>query len=192
MTHQLWMTLIKNNLSPNQVYFLDCCRQKIKPTGIINAEAEALICQSKGLIDDEGKLSHKAQEILNDFETYLVKTKKKVATSVLGDNFLEKIKEYRELFPAIKLPSGELARQSVQELKDKFIWFFKTYPEYDWDLVLDATDFYIFNKHKENYSFMVTSSYLIQKTDLKTKLSRSILADYCQMILDNPDILKSI
>lgn len=179
-------------MSPNQVYFLDCCRQKIKPTGIINAEAEALICQSKGLIDAEGRLSHTAQNILNEFETYLVKTKKKVATDVLGENFLDRIKEYRELFPAAKLPSGELARQSVQELKDKFIWFFKTHPEYDWDLVLDATDFYIFNKHKENYSFMVTSSYFIQKTDLKTKLSRSILADYCQMILDNPDILKSI
>ena len=111
---------------------------------------------------------------------------------MLGENFLEKIKEYRELFPAMKLPSGELARQSVQELKDKFIWFFKTYPEYDWNLVLDATDFYVFSKHKENYSFMVTSSYFIQKTDIKTKLSRSILADYCQMILDNPEILKNI
>ena len=192
MTHQLWMNLIKNNLNPNQVYFLDCCRQKIKPTGIINVEAEALICQSKGLIDAEGKLSHVAQNILNEFETYLVKTKKKVATEVLGDNFLDRIKEYRELFPAIKLPSGELARQSVQELKDKFIWFFKTYPEYDWDLVLDATDSYIFHKRKVTSSFMVTSRYFIQKTDLKTKLSRSILADYCQMILDNPDILKSI
>ena len=39
---------------------------------------------------------------------------------------------------------------------------------------------------------MVTSSYFIQKTDMKTKLSRSILADYCQMIIDNPEILKNI
>ena len=149
MSHQLWTTLIKYNISPNQVYFLDCCRNRIKATGIINSEAEANICRAKGYINEQGQLTEKALVILDEFETYLVKVKKKVATEVLGDKFLEKIAYYRELFPAKSLPSGSMARQSVEELKKKFIVFFKTYPQFNWTLVHLATDYYIFEKEKK-------------------------------------------
>lgn len=190
MSHQLWNPCRTYNLSPNQLYFLDCCRYKIAAGSLINEKAEFMICQSKGLITNEGKLTDKALVILDEFEIYQVKTKKKVATSVLGDNFLDKIKEYREIFPAQKLPHGELARQSMQELKDKFIWFFKTYPEYSWEIVLDATDYYVYAKSREHFNYMATSSYFIKKTDPRTKEISSKLADYCQMITDNPEILK--
>lgn len=190
MSHQLWTTLIKWNLSPNQIYFLDCCREKIIPSkALINPDAERMIAQHKGLIDDEGKLTNKAAIILNEFETYLVKTKKKVASEVLGADMNERIKEYREIWPSKRLPSGELARQNMQELKDKFVWFFKTYPEYDWDLVLDATDYYNEVFRKKNYLYMATSSYFIKKTNPTTKEVSSKLADYCQEILDNPKLL---
>jgi len=185
------MSLIKNQVSPNQLYFLDCCRHKIKPTGIVNADAERVLAVRKGYLTEEGVLTHQALQLLEEFETFLVKTKKKVATEVLGDNFLERIKEYREIFPAKRLPHGELARQTVQELKDKFIWFFKTYPDFSWELVLEATDYYVFTKSKEDFKFMATSSYFIQKTDMKTKVVKSLLADYCQAIVDDPEILKS-
>lgn len=190
MSHQLWTTLIRHSITPNQLYFLDCCRYKIKPDSMINSAAESSIAISRGYLTEDGKLTNKAMQVLEEFETYLVKTKKKVATSVLGENFIEKINEYRELFPKERLPSGELARQNVQELKDKFIWFFKTYTNYDWDLVLDATDYYIYSKEKDNYMYMATSSYFIQKTDNRTKVSKSLLADYCQILIDNPEILK--
>jgi len=190
MSHQLWTTLIKWNLSPNQIYFLDCCREKIIPSKmIINPDAERMIAHQKGLIDENGKLTNKAAVILNEFETYLVKTKKKVASEVLGADMNDRIKEYREIWPAKRLPSGELARQNVQELKDKFVWFFKTYPEYDWDLVLDATDYYNEVFRKKNYMYMATSSYFIKKTNPQTKEVSSKLADYCQQIIDNPKLL---
>jgi hypothetical protein len=110
----------------------------------------------------------------------------------LGAEFSNKIKEYREIFPSKRLPSGQLARQSTEELKQKFIWFFKTYPEYDWDLVLDAADYYNAVFEKKGYMYMVTSSYFIKKTDPITKEVSSKLADYCQEILDNPKILDSL
>lgn len=188
-SYQLWSTLIRYNISPNQLYFLDCCRSKIKPTDIINGDAEALVCQAKLLITKDGQLTPKALEILNEFETFLVKTKKKITSEVLGENFLERVTEYREMFPAKRLPHGELARQNVQELKDKFVWFFKTYPEYDWNLVLDATDYYLHLKSKTDWQYTMTSSYFIKKTDPRTKESRSALADYCQTILENPNIM---
>lgn len=189
MSHQLWMTLIKYSISPNQLYYLDCCRQKIKPSSIIDDHQARLNCKAAGYILEDGSLSTAALQLLDEFETLLVKTKRIVATDVLGDGFLDRIKEYRELFPAKRLGSGLLARQSVQELKDKFVWFFKTYPEYGWDLVLDAAKYYNIMKEREHYQFMTTSSYFIQKTDLKSKVSKSELADYCQLILEDPDVL---
>lgn len=189
MSHQIWVSLIKWQVSPNLLYFLSCCRDRIKPTDIINAETERKIALSNGLISEEGKLTAEAMVILNEFETFLVKTKKKVTTEVLGEGFLDNIRAYRQIFPTGILPTGEVARQTVEELKLKFIWFFKTYPDFDWPLVLEAANYYNFRKSKEGYKFMATSSYFIQKTDLKTKTVKSILADYCQMLLDDPDVI---
>lgn len=183
---------MKYNVTPNQIYLLDSYRSKIQPSDIINHEAERAACIEKKLLTEEGKLTDRAIVILDDFETYLVKTKKKVTSAVLGDDFLEKIKQYRELFPAKRLASGLQARQPVQDLKDKFVWFFKRYPEFDWDLVLDATQYYIILKHRENYAYMPTSMYFIQKTDNLTKTSKSELANYCQLILDDPSVLAQI
>ena len=171
------------------MYLLDCCRYKISPGSLINEQAEYAICQAKGFIDQYGKLTDKAISMLDEFEMYQVKTKKKVTTTVLGDNFLERIAEYRTYFPEGKLPHGEPARQSMQELKDKFVWFFKTYPELSWDVVLEAAKYYVFCKSRENMMYMSTSSYFIKKRDPYTKETTSKLADYCQMILDNPEIL---
>lgn len=191
MSHQLWTTLIKWNLSPNQIYFLDCCRSNIKPNSIINQDIEKEVCIKRNLIDENGNITNEGAVILNEFETYLVKVKRKVASEVLGSDMNDRIKEYREIWPAKRLPSGELARQSAQELKDKFVWFFKTYPEYDWDLILDATDYYNEVFKRKNYMYMVTSSYFIKKTNPQSKEVTSKLADYCQEILDNPSILNT-
>lgn len=180
--------MIKYNISPNQLYFLDCCRHKIRPTSIIDEEQEKAAALTRGHLDNQGNLTPGAVFILDEFESLLVKTKKKVASELLGTDALSYITAYREMFPAKRVPRVGLLRQTVQELKEKFVWFFKTYPEFDWELVLDATDYYIYTKSKENMEFITTSSYFIQRTDTFTKANRSLLADYCQMILDNPEI----
>lgn len=183
--------MIKWNISPNQVYLLDCFRSKVRVSDIINENGEYLVCQAKGFIDEEGNLTKKGITVLEEYETFISKAKKKVASEVLGTDMNERINEYRNIWPSKRLPSGELARQSSQELKDKFVWFFKTYPEYDWDLVLDATDYYNEVFRRKNYMYMATSSYFIKKTNPQTKEVSSKLADYCQEILDNPRILNS-
>lgn len=182
--------MIKHSISPNLLYFLDSCRSKIKPTNIINADAERIIAYSKGLLDDNGILTSKALVILEEFETFLVKTKKKVTTEVLGENFLDQINTYRMMFPAGTLPTGAVARSTVQEIKDKFVWFFKKYPEFNWDTVLEATNYYMYLKNNpESRKYMMNASALIQKTDTLTKTVKSTLAEYCQMIIDDPDVI---
>lgn len=184
MSHQLWTTLIKHNISPNQVYFLDCCRNRIKPTGIINPEAEGNICRAKGYINEQGQITEKALVILDEFQTFLLKSKKKVTSAVLGDDFLDKIRYYRELFPIGTLPSGAVSRQSVAQLKDKFIKFFQTYTEYDWTLVHLATEYYICEKEKVNFEYMKNSGYFIDKFGI------SELANHCDLLLDMPKVLE--
>jgi len=176
-------------VSPNQLYFLDCCRSKIIPSKIIDEFAEKTKCITMGYILENGQLTSPALEMLNEFETFLVKTKKKITSEVLGVNFIQRVDEYREIFPKGKFPSGELARQNIQELKDKFVWFFKTYPEYSWDVILDATDYYLFVKEKMAFQYAICSSYFIKKTDKYSKEIKSALADYCQMIVEDPELL---
>lgn len=192
MSHQLWSPLITYRVTPDEIYFIDCCSTGITPVLLSEQELTCANCIGKGLIDPKGNVTAYGTKILNEFETLLTKKKKKVTNEVLGADFLDKVKEYREAWPARRLPSGELARQSVNELKDKFVWFFKTFPDYDWNLILDATDYYNILFEKQQYKFMVTSSYFIKKTDPISKETKSKLADFCQELLDNPDALKSI
>jgi hypothetical protein len=187
MSHKHWKSLIKHNITPNQLFLLDCYKSKIKPV-LINEDAELFACVSKELIDEKGELTPKALKVLNDYETLIGKKEKEVAENVLGNEFEAKIMEYRDRFPAKRLPSGLAARQNVKDLKERFIWFFKTYPQYDWDLVLDATDLYNEEFEKKNYLFMRTSMYFIKKNNGKEECSQ--LADYCQMIIDNPKLLE--
>lgn len=191
--HHLWQSLIKYQVSPNLIYFLDCCRSRIKPHDFVDQYAlreEAI--KRKLLNEADNQLTIKALSILEEFESLIVKSKKKVEREVLGEEFIKKVEMYRNIFPAKRLPSNELARQSVQELTQKFVWFFKTFPEYNWEIVLDAADYYVYVKERENYQYMVTSSYFIGKTDPRTRAWKSLLADHCQMITENPDLLNGI
>lgn len=103
---------------------------------------------------------------------------------MLGDDFLDKIRYYRELFPTGTLPSGAVSRQSVAQLKDKFIKFFQTYTEYDWTLIHLATEYYISEKEKVNFEYMKNSGYFIDKFGV------SELANHCDLLLDMPKVLE--
>ena len=183
MGHQLWNVCRKYNISPNQLYFLDSCREKIVPSSVINADAQRVICQERGWVSAEGNLTPGALFILDEFETFLKKTKSKVTKEILGEDFIKYVNEYREIFPDFRLPSKELGRQSTSTLSDRFVKFFKKYPQYDWELVLDAADYYVNYYKKTDFKYMACSLYFIEKDNI------SKLADTCQAIIDNPKLL---
>jgi len=151
-----------------------------------------MFAQACGYLDKEGKLTDKAIAVLDSMEAEVKNKKGRNIQDILGPDYLDKIKEYREYFPGQRLSHGELARQSVNELKEKFVWFFKTYTDYDWDIVLDAAKYYTIIKEREGYQYMTTSAYFIKKTDPRTKDTTSKLADFCQLILDNPEVLLNL
>jgi hypothetical protein len=179
---------MRHGTSPNQIYVLDCLRHNLKPTSIIDEFIEIRKCKDLGFVTEEGMITPEGLCLLDEFETYLVKTKKKVETSVLGDNFLDSIKTYIDMFPQRKLPSGRYARQPIKDVKDAFIWFFKNYPENKWIDVIDATHYYIHMAKQKDYLYMMDSLYFISKTDNITKKIRSALASSCLEIKDNPEL----
>lgn len=97
--------------------------------------------------------------------------------------FIEKVNEYRLLFPAGTNPStNKPFRAPVRELHKKLAKFMVENPEYDWNLVLDATDNYVDRYSKVDYNMMRTSSYFISK--IIAGVESSDLAAECQLLLD--------
>lgn len=86
------------------------------------------------------------------------------------------------------LPSGKPARCSVIDLKKRFDWFTSQY-DYDWDVILKATENYIKHFEEKDYKFMQTSGFFIKKAD-KEKISASSLSEWCEQVL-NPNEISS-
>ena len=135
-----------------------------------------------GFVDTDGSLTVKAKKIITKFENYFVKAKKRTSIQLMGKNFTVRLNEYREIFPAGKIPSGKPARVNIKTLENSFRWFFENY-DFSWDEVIDATKMYVNEYRDKQYMYMKTSQYFIAKEG-KNKVKSSDLADYCDMIRD--------
>lgn len=175
--------MIKHKLTPNQYFLLYHFKKGINPP-LINVDAELIACKYGKWITPENKLTPKAESLLADTEAFFKKIKTKLSSEVLGADYMEYVKYYRMLFPAGISSFGYSYRSSPEELKDKFIWFFNRYPDFSWDLVIQATQYYAEICKEANYKGMSNAAYFIQKQDNNDKSMKSRLADICQDILD--------
>ena len=179
---ELLNLLNKHKITPNQLLLLHCIQEKIRPDSLIpSLQAEAMIAQRSGWINSDHHLEPKALLLLSEADK-LFKGNKKRKLSFDSDEFNENLNEFRMIFPAGMLPSGKPARTNINELKKKMTAFFINNPQYDWDLVLDATTYYVEHFKKQNYQYMKTAGYFISKNE------ESELASYCQTILDGADV----
>lgn len=130
-------------------------------------------------ITESNELLPKALFLLSETDKLFKNSKRKIAVDT--PDFLINLKEYREIFPSGILPTGKPARTHIDELKKKMNTFFINNPQYDWDLVLDATEAYVEYFRKQDYSFMKTAGYFIYKNN------ESDLASYCEKLLEEGD-----
>jgi hypothetical protein len=179
---ELLNLLNKYQITPNQLILLHCIQEKIRPDGLLpNLQGEIILSQRGEWITPDNLLQPKAILLLSEADT-LFKVNKKKKSVFNTEEFNNNLNEFREIFPKGILPSGKAARSSLSELKKKMSKFFTDYPEYDWDLVLDATTYYVEHYKKQSYMYMKTAGYFISKND------ESELASYCQTILDGADV----
>jgi hypothetical protein len=175
--------MLKNNLTPNQVLLLFGIKQGVALPQVTTEDKLAL--EKLGyLILDNGRytMSTEAKSLIVHLDNYFIKAKKKTDAQLMGQDFVDKINIYREVFPNIKLPSGKPARVNVKMLSESFRWLFETY-DYTWEQIIKATKMYVNEYRDAQYMYMQTSQYFICKQD-KHKVKSSTLADYCDMIRD--------
>jgi len=177
MLNDVFNKILKEGLTPNQLYLLHCLRHSTSAIKI-NSYVE-LRTLPDGYWEDS-KPTDKAIALLDEIDGMFTAKSKESSKSDMGDDYLNNINKYKELFPKKKLPSGKLARSTMRNLETNFKWFFKNY-DYSWDIILEATAKYVDEYEKNNYMYMQTSKYFICKTQPdKTKTSE--LADYCELV----------
>jgi hypothetical protein len=188
--------LIKNELTPNAHYVLYCMVYNIPIVGIpytleqyklsLNDYVNEHVAEDKTIFYT---ITAKAAHVIHESEVYIcnIKTVKKVNKIDFKD-WEDKIKQYNELFPKGKKEGSSISfRTNPKELYEKFKWFFQEYPEYDWDMVLAATEKYIKVFEEANdYTYMQTSKYFIKKDD-KNRVTTSTLSTHCYNIAEGND-----
>jgi hypothetical protein len=179
---EIFNLLIKNNLSPNQLYILYCIKHKIKTNDFVNDALEVKRLQSSSWLGADLTLEGKSIILLQDLDGYFKTSKKKTSTSVMGENFMENIETYLDIFPKFKLPSGKYARSDKKNLENNFKWFFESH-SYSWETILDATRKYVDEYEVNGFKYMRTSQYFIRKQG-SDKTYDSELANYCDMLLN--------
>jgi hypothetical protein len=179
---EIFNLLIKNNLSPNQLYILYCIKHKIKTNDFVNNALEVKRLQSSSWLGADLTLEGKSIILLQELDGYFKTSKKKTSTSVMGENFMENIETYLDIFPKFKLPSGKYARSDKKNLENNFKWFFESH-SYSWETILDATRKYVDEYEVNGFKYMRTSQYFIRKQG-SDKTYDSELANYCDMLLN--------
>jgi len=182
---EIFNRLIQENLSPNTFYVLHCIKEKIVPAEFVNKAIESKRLQSDAWLDENLQLTSKSLIFMEEINGYFRRTKKKTAKDLMGQDFLENIKAYVNIFPNRKLSSGKYARVNPKNLEAGFRWFFENY-DYSWEIILKATQKYVNEYEVRDYEFMRTAQYFIRKQNID-KSFESDLATYCELVQDKPD-----
>jgi hypothetical protein len=182
---EIFDKLKEMNITPNTYYVLHCIKEDIIPASYVNKQLECTKLQNDGWLKEDLSLTAKSIIFMEEINSFFKKTKKKTTTDLIGKDYTSKLQEYVEIFPNRKLPSGKYARVTIKNLETAFKWFFENY-NYDWEIIIKATEKYVDEYSVRNYNYMMTSQYFIKKQ----KIDRSIeseLANYCELIKTNPD-----
>jgi len=185
---ELLQKILKENITPDQLLLLYSIDERISVPQI-NPKSQIGFLVKEGYVDQhkkENKLSYtitkEGKSIIRKYNNYFIKAKKKTNIQLMGKDFAQKLEEYRNIFPAGRLPSGKPGRQNVRSLETAFRWFFENY-EFTWDEIMNASKMYVNEFEDKQFLYMKNSQYFVSKQD-KHKVKQSDLADYCDMIKD--------
>tara|TARA_R100000734_G_C3286785_1_gene79334 strand:+ start:267 stop:854 length:588 start_codon:yes stop_codon:yes gene_type:complete len=186
---EIFNLLLKNKINPNEFYVLYNIKHKIKTGKIVNLSLELTRLKNNKWLKDDNKLSDKAIMLIQNVESFFKVQKKKTSVALMGPEFIEKMKEYSEIFPKFKLPSGKYARTNIKTLEGTFKWFFNNF-DYEWETILKAAKNYVEEYEMNNYKYMRTSQYFVRKQN-QDKTYDSELADYCEAVISGIDQQKN-
>tara|TARA_R110000737_G_scaffold340281_1_gene363039 strand:- start:539 stop:1141 length:603 start_codon:yes stop_codon:yes gene_type:complete len=187
---ELLQEIIKDKITPNQLLLLYAIEASTSYPQI-NPHLESKGLRKEGYIimnedlETGCELSVTGRALKIKYDNFFIKAKKKTNSILMGKDYIKKVEDWRELWPARKLPSGKPARTNVRTLTNNFKWFFENY-DYTWEEIFKATNRYIDQYELTDYLYMKTSQYFIAKSD-SSKVKLSELADCCDMLKEGLD-----
>jgi hypothetical protein len=172
----LFQVFKDNELTPNGYYLLYCIENNVIMDLNLAYSTEVHRLKLQGFLDDKSELTEKGIKVMNATNGLEAK-KVKGAKEPVSADFKQNLSKYRELFPATK-DAGRPVRSTIVDLEPRMQWFFRSYPEYTWEMVLNATRKYI-ESQSGDYKYCMTSAYFIKKDD-KNRSTLSTLATWCE------------
>jgi hypothetical protein len=137
--------------------------------------AELFKLKQTGLIDESGNISMEGKLVVIEATKLYLRQVKSIKDE-LDDDYKSNVEKYRDLFPA-GVVEGKRLKSTSSELTARFIWFFKSFPQFSWNTVLGATADYIESKAQE-MKFCRNASYFIKKSENGGTISD--LASWCE------------
>lgn len=178
---ELFDMITQKGLTPNQYYVLCSMNDSVTPH-VTNLHLELRLLKTDGWITDTNppKITPEAKALIDKVERLFKVKKRTTANQLMGKNYKSKLKEYNELFPNVKLPSGKAARSALSNVETRMRWFFENH-DFSWETIMEATTMYINEYQSNNWKFMRTSQYFIKKQERDGTIN-SDLANYCSII----------
>lgn len=107
---------------------------------------------------------------------------KKLFNQAVNINIEQLAKEYRALFPNLKIGAYPV-RSNLKEIEAKFERFFKKY-SYDTNTIIEATKLYLQEKELSNWNYISTAKHFIIKKKPQLEEEVSELSTYCDHYLE--------
>lgn len=181
--------LVSHGLTPNGYYVLHATKNGYYHDKYVNIRTEQHRLSLTGFLDEDGDkytLTSKAFDVLKNSEKLMIEVSKKIKKVPYG-TWTDEINEFNNLFPKGKRDGSTIAyRTNPKELHERFCWFFETYPEYNWEMVLNASRKYVQVVSENDVKFLQTSKYFIKKQDKNLEIT-STLASLCWNIVEGND-----
>lgn len=181
--------LASQGLTPNGYYVLHATYNKYYHEKFVNIRTEQHRLAMTDFLyekDDNYTLTDKAITTIKTAEKLLVEVTKKIKKVPYG-TWTDEINQFNNMFPKGKRDGSTIAyRTNPKELHERFCWFFETYPEYTWELVLNATKKYVEVCTENDVKYLQTSKYFIKKQDKNLEIT-STLASLCWNIVEGND-----
>jgi hypothetical protein len=152
--------LKEHNLTPNSYVYLFCLRYDIEfPWGEASQQMLNTL-EEGGWIKSSSKNVTLRVKFDYTFSTYISGVKDKSEPITKLAEFTE---QWRNLFPSGIKSGSRPVRGDKKSILRKMSLFTKSYPEYSYQEILDATRAYIFEKKNQDYKFMICADYFISK-----------------------------
>jgi hypothetical protein len=186
ITSEIFDFLYQMGVTPNAWYVLYATHSKTYLPDYVNIPIEQRKLCAQGFLTeastDLGKLyplSKQGLELLRTVEDKINRVRKIRKNQVTYPEWEADIKAFVQLFPTGNQGSQPI-RTTPKILFDRFKWFFATFPEFNWETVLEATRAYISYQEtsREGLRYVSTAKNFIKKED-KNRNVNSSLADWC-------------